>query len=248
MSYKNVLSEMVEKSGLTLREIAEKCKEYHVKIDPSYISKLQTGKQSPASEDINIALAKVCAGDPEYLLFEAYMEKAPKVIKDILGNVTSTFRKFAKTQLTKAPKNTATFKEQIISDMPDWQLLQHVLKYGVGMGIIPFEETRRTVKIAGDPDIESEMIENELFRYTLDDNSMIPIIPKGSKVQLDNSQDIQDGDIVIAQVNHRTIVRRYFSVDDKIILAPENKANEVLKLNKNDAIILGKVKEIITEV
>ena len=56
---------------------------YGVSINPSYISKLRTGKQPPASDDVNIAIAKACGFEKqiEDFLFEAYLEKSPEYIK-----------------------------------------------------------------------------------------------------------------------------------------------------------------------
>lgn len=247
MSYSKTLAEMIEKSELTLREIAEKCKEYHVKIDPSYISKLQSGKNSPASEDINVAIAKVCDGDPNYLLFEAYMEKAPDIMTDTINNICNIFRDFARSHLSKAPKNSAPILEEIIENMSDWGLLQLVLDKGLGLGLIPLTETKRKAKTLGE-DQEIEVLENELFRITMSDNSMNPVIPKGAKIQLDSSANINTGDIVVAEIpNHCRVIRRCILFEDKIFLLPENKVYETKILDRKDIRLFGKVKEVIIE-
>lgn len=87
MKYKELLSELVKNSGLTLREIAEKCKEHNLLIDPSYISKLQTGKQAPPSNDVSRTLAEVLGGDPLKLSWLGFIEKAPYDIQQSLRDL-----------------------------------------------------------------------------------------------------------------------------------------------------------------
>ena len=79
MIYKDLLKSYVEKSGLSLQEIANRItSEYGIGIDKSYISKLQNGKKDPASDELNKALATVTGGDVNELLTAAYIQKAPK--------------------------------------------------------------------------------------------------------------------------------------------------------------------------
>lgn len=84
MGYKELLSDLVKNSGLTLREIADKCKELGISIDPSYISKLQTGKQAPPSDEVSRILAEALGADPIELIWLSYTEKAPDEIKPSL--------------------------------------------------------------------------------------------------------------------------------------------------------------------
>lgn len=81
LSYKKLLSELVKNSGLTLRDIADRCRERGVSIDPSYISKIQTGKQAPPSDEVSRVLAEVLESDPIELIWLGYVEKAPEEIK-----------------------------------------------------------------------------------------------------------------------------------------------------------------------
>ena len=83
MSYSNFLSKTIKESGYSLRDIATLCeKQCNVKITASYLSKLQKeGNKNPASEPVNIAIAKVCKINPDDLLFEADMERAPESVK-----------------------------------------------------------------------------------------------------------------------------------------------------------------------
>lgn len=56
-----------------------------VRIDRSYISMLRNNRtKNPASDEINRALAEITGGDPDKLVYAAYIEKAPKELKEKL--------------------------------------------------------------------------------------------------------------------------------------------------------------------
>lgn len=84
MQYRELLAEYVAKSKMTLREIAEECKVRGEPIDPSYISKLQTGRLPPPSEEVSRVLAEVLGGDANKLVYLGYLEKAPSIIRQLL--------------------------------------------------------------------------------------------------------------------------------------------------------------------
>lgn len=85
MDYAKLLSAYIEKSELSLRRIAELCNKKGFSIDHSYISKLKNGKMPPPSEELSRVLAEVLGGDPETLVIEGYIEKAPEEIKKLLS-------------------------------------------------------------------------------------------------------------------------------------------------------------------
>lgn len=82
--YAQLLSSHIKHSDLTLREIAHQCKERGYPIDPSYISKLQTGRLPPPSEEVSHVLANVLGAQAEELIYWGYIEKAPQVIRQKL--------------------------------------------------------------------------------------------------------------------------------------------------------------------
>lgn len=48
MTYAEMLSDIIKKSELSLRQIAKRCEDLNLKIAPSYISQLKNGKLPPA--------------------------------------------------------------------------------------------------------------------------------------------------------------------------------------------------------
>jgi len=81
LNYANVLSNAVASSGWTYSKVIEKCSKKGVRISRSYLCKLCTGNQKPASDEINRVLADVL-GPVSGVTFEGltvakYMEVLP---------------------------------------------------------------------------------------------------------------------------------------------------------------------------
>ncbi|MBP2655791.1 MAG: hypothetical protein H6Q73_3360 [Firmicutes bacterium] len=82
--YRQLLSHYIKHSGLSLRQIAQQCRERNHSIDPSYISKLQSGHLPPPSEEVSKTLAEVLGANAEELIYLGYIEKAPATIRQRL--------------------------------------------------------------------------------------------------------------------------------------------------------------------
>lgn len=215
MSYSEMLSMMIERSGLTLKNIAEKCNELGVKIDQSYISKLKTGKLPPASDEVNEAIAKVCDYTmTEELLYEAYLEKAPDYIRAFIKNLIKTTREIIITSY----RNDLSEKEYAmlevhynrLSDLEfSKHLSQHTYNSGVNIGL-PNEAGFGEIK-KNDSSSPSEYI------LEMEDDSMEPTIPKGSIIRCDKKAKVKTGDIVVAVSTYdrsEGFIRRYYPMDD----------------------------------
>ena len=87
MTYAEMLSDIIKKSELSLRQIAKRCEDLNLKIAPSYISQLKM-ENSPPSEEVSLILAKACGSDRQaHLVFQGYMEKAPAMVKRIYAGI-----------------------------------------------------------------------------------------------------------------------------------------------------------------
>jgi transcriptional regulator with XRE-family HTH domain len=67
-NYSSLLSDLIDKSGLSLTEITQKAEEYGQKITTSYLSKLKNGKMPPPSFKISIVLAQALNVEPDLLI------------------------------------------------------------------------------------------------------------------------------------------------------------------------------------
>lgn len=85
MCYREILREAINKSGKSLDLIAKECFVGGFNVTTSYLSKLQNGKKSPASDKVNNILAKVLNIDADKLLVAAYREKVPAAVLEKLA-------------------------------------------------------------------------------------------------------------------------------------------------------------------
>ncbi|WP_078382368.1 helix-turn-helix domain-containing protein [Sutcliffiella halmapala] len=94
VNYHELLTQYIEQSGLSLGELSLRLKNVGIEISKSYISKLKNGAKPPASDEINKAIAEVTGGDPNALIWCAYIEKAPETVKrmiDLLSPVLEAY-------------------------------------------------------------------------------------------------------------------------------------------------------------
>jgi transcriptional regulator with XRE-family HTH domain len=78
-----------------LEEVSSELEKLGLSASKQYLSRLQNGKNPPASEELNRALAKVTGGDADQLIWDGYIEKAPEEIKPILEQASTLNEIFA---------------------------------------------------------------------------------------------------------------------------------------------------------
>ncbi|MFB0831891.1 helix-turn-helix transcriptional regulator [Brevibacillus laterosporus] len=225
MDYYKMLIDMIEKSGLTLQEIANRCEDEHgVKINRSYISKLQTRKQAPASDEVNVALAKVCGGDVEKFRYEGYIEKAPDFIKDFIQDVSVTLKEmFIFTLKSYFPEEQLKKSINEIDNRSALDILETSKKY--------LYDAKKEV-----PDLSNPELMLSLVGFEMKDDSMEPVIPKGSIVNIDYRKMINNGDIVLVSLVEGSeedyLIRRAINLGDKVMLISEKSNYEALEIEK----------------
>ncbi|MED1911018.1 LexA family transcriptional regulator [Brevibacillus laterosporus] len=237
MNYYETLSELIKSSGLTLKEIAEKCRELGVKIDPSYISKLQTKKQPPASEEINRALAQVCGGDIDNLVFLGYFEKNPENIKLFIERSIEQFKEATKLLLSmQIPKEKLSLAQQQFDALSPVIFVNQVAQQDPKK----LEDTENNLL---------EKIVNSISEIRMIDDSMEPKIPLNSLLDIDKVGEIKNGDYVLLELEGKiTTVRRYVCIEDKVVLISENPYYQSYELNMTETKILGKVKSVTLKI
>jgi transcriptional regulator with XRE-family HTH domain len=81
-SFARTLREAIWESGLSLREVADRCQQQcNVAVDNSYLSKLQLGACPPPSDKITRALAQVLGLDLVEFALQAYIDRAPEDLR-----------------------------------------------------------------------------------------------------------------------------------------------------------------------
>lgn len=245
MSYHETLTNMIKEKGLSLREISKKCEEeYGVDVAPSYISKLQSG-QAPASDKINRAIALVCERDPDELIFEGYMDRAPDVIHKFIGKFTDQILGVIKLQLLSSmPKEALPIIEHQLSTMKRYDIVRFFLMDSTSAP----EQAENAFIISDGQEGVAQLLLPRIGVLRMDDDAMYPVINKGEMIQLDDVESIASGDIVVVVSEDGShMVRRYYESGKKVVLSPDNKAYERQTLDKKSLTILGRVKSVTRE-
>ena len=247
MSYSNFLSKTIKESGYSLRDIATLCeKQCNVKITASYLSKLQKeGNKNPASESVNIAIAKVCKINPDDLLFEADMERAPESVKKAINELIEFMRNFLLASLNSYTEASQEQKTNIqnaitkITNMSNRELLQAMNEISI------LDDIDNPLEF--NFDLNQDNIQDTIMKFSIniimEDNSMFPIIQQGAKLELVKLAEYSNGDIVSVKINNeKNIIRTYVENENEIVLIPANRDFETITIPKKDIVINGKIK------
>lgn len=247
MGYYETLIEMIEQSRKTLQEIADKCaSDYNVKINRSYISKLQTRKQAPASDEVNIALAKVCGGDVDRFRYEGYIEKAPDFMKENIRILINAHKNLLfsniKNNFSELDEETLERIQASINNLSDYEIFKFEGNYEKNSPNLEAElYSMKKIEKGG----KEELQFNPLYGVIMNDESMEPRIPKGASLYLVSPDKINHGDIVLIKIESNDyLIRRYLPLEGNFLFLSENLAYEPLVLKSDAFEIVGKVKSM----
>ncbi len=257
MPYTKLLNDVIDKSGFTLKEIAEKCTSNGVKVTTSYISTLKndTNNRAP-SDEMSRAIARACNCKEEgILVLEAYIDNAPPEFKGVL--------EFLKRILMSSM--IGVFENEIDNDS-----FENILKMADSMPLssllIQLSKTTEesiqktfgmfnmssTIK-DGFNDIKIQADLKEAQGFPVLDNSMYPIMPENSKavIEYKTIQDFNNGDIIaFSRKNEAELIyRKVVFLDEehkRVAVFPINTEYETQTFDCKDINILGKVKQVIT--
>ena len=253
MSYSSFLAKTIKESNLSLRAIAALCeKNYNVKVTASYLSKLQQeGNKNPASEKVNTAIAKVCEINPEDLIFEADLERAPETVKltinELVEFIKKLFFQIQKHVCTSSKESELNIESEInrYLNMSTREFLQAITKEEAVI-----ESCENPFELGFD--LNNDDLEDFLMKFSInilmEDNSMFPIIKQGAKIELVKLDKYSNGDIVSVELkNEKRLIRTYVESGNDIILIPANQDFETLTIPKEEINIKGKVKSYTIE-
>lgn len=164
LRYSDLLNQYIEESGLTLGEIAKGINDLGVKAERSYISMLKNNKtKNPASEEVNRALATVTGGDPDRLVFAAFIDKAPESMKKILESINDldTFLdEFMKKTKINLDENLVKAQLKAMG-MSDEELADLKIDTDDILKVMSFEEKLEFLKVFIDDAIKQKKAFNE---------------------------------------------------------------------------------------
>lgn len=257
MSYTKLLNQIIEKSGLTLKEIADRCTNDGVKITSSYISTLRndTNNRAP-SDDVSRAIAKACGCKHiDVLVIENYIDNAPESIKrifDMLRDV-SLFCSLSTVQ------NSFTADElknanSVIEKMPLSELLLNISEIQITDMSKLFGAMNITTQFQDDTyNINTQL--KQAVGLEINDDSMSPILSKGNKAvfEIKELKDFSDGDIIAFTEKDKDILifRKIAFLNSEhtnFVMFPVNADYETKIYAADDVTIIGRVCQIISDI
>ena len=117
MNYTEMLNKLINESGMSQKEISEKCKELGEDVTTTYLSALKNTNGKMASDSISRVIAKACnAKYDEILVTQAYIDKAPPIMIDFLEcfrKVGEQGARLTQIALSELPSNLKGISDEI---------------------------------------------------------------------------------------------------------------------------------------
>ncbi len=257
MPYTELLNRLIVESGLTVKEIADRCRANGQEITPSYISLLRNidNKRIP-SDEMSRALAIACNAKHEnILLIESYIDKAPKEIRIAL----EVFRNAIVASILCSFDNELTHEDmKLFQESLSRKPLADIIIETAAQPPIEYEKGKGgSINLQGslkDDEINATVQFNSAIGLPVQDDSMFPTLPKGCKtiLEIKDLADFQNGDILcFAEKGHKELMyRKCAFLDDshsKVAMFPINAQYSSGVYSIDDIAILGKVKQSITD-
>lgn len=245
--YSKLLTKIIAESGLTAKEVVEKCNALGNGIDTTRLSKLQNGKLPAPSEKVSRDIAKVCNTDDRELVIEGYLEKAPEEITQALMSIKYMSTVSALNVFDNAfDKKILEYLQEELEKEP---LAQFIISL-IDNKATDINIDNKSIEFSVDRD-NFNMILNNPSSLKVKDNSMYPTIPLNAEITIKMQDKYNDGDILAIKINNKEdfIVRYVLFKNDTILLTSLNpKEFETLEYKRKEITILGKVIKVITDI
>ncbi len=257
MAYTKLLNTVIEQSGLTVKEIAERCVKMGVDVTPAYISTLRNDKNNRTPSDkVSRALAEACnCTHKNILVVEAYLENAPQEFNGLLELIRSVIitsgmtmieNKLTTQEIREADEILKSFPmAELICDISNEQMLNSIKK---GYGALNIKSTKNFDEVK----IKQEVAPIGL---PITDNGMLPLIKANDFVTIEtlDFEDYKTGDVVYCFKNgekKKAFARKIIVTDNKkqITLLPINSEYNPETISTDEIVIMGKVKKVIATI
>lgn len=247
MPYSKLLKKIIAESGLTSKEVINKCHESGRKIDKAYLSKLLNNKVPAPSEDLSRMIANICNADERRLVLEGYIDKAPNEIKEIFVSL-----KLMITAAALAAYDNVVPEETIkeIKETFEKEPLSDFIFSLIDNQNVSIDSEKDLFNIKSENEKITAILKNPLA-FIISDNAMSPIIPENSEVILKIQDTYENGDILLLKLkDDDKLIARYTLFDsDKVVLTSlDNKNYPKIICNKKDIIIFGKITKTINTI
>lgn len=254
MPYAQLLNTIIENSNLTVKEIAEKCKEFDVDITPAYISTLRNAKTNRTPSDkVSRAITMACNyANKDALIIEAYLDNAPEPIKKFFSIMKQSIAPLTLGAFDN--KLTSQQKREFNAVIDEMSMADFIAEFSTQK--IDYEKSKGLdMKIISDDEIKITNEIKQALGFDVADNGMSPLINKGDKVQVSliKTEEIKTGDIICYAKKEKPsnqFVR-------KVVVGKSTKEFTFLPINNDftpevinieDIIIIGKVVRVTSEI
>lgn len=247
------IQNLIASSDLNQADTIRECEKMGLKLDKSTLTKYLSGKIKKPNPRFLEVITKVCNGDIQKLLLEQDFDNSPQMIKEVFYNlklqISNLVTNFIENQFDEQIEKEI---KKVLRNEPIGDFLMHLLTLDNSSFNINDLFVRQDDKL-----INTTL--NNIFKdikistgYTINDNGMFPIVPKGSKViiEIKDKNDYKINDIFLIKLEKSdTLIARYIKFEkDKIVLYTINKNYKVEEYKENDVIILGKITSVTTNI
>ena len=249
MPYTQLLNQLIDQSGLTAKEIAERCKQQGQTITASYVSILRKeANERIPSDEVSHALEDVLGAPKDTLVLEAYLDNAPEAMKEFLDKMKAQAFELAFRAIDSTLFIGEAERELIAAQLDQMPLARVLLQLSQDMQPGFNQNFITRSEQTDDGQINVSMGMNMDFLIT--DNSMQPVLPEGSKVKLKIQEEYHSGEIVaVTTKDGKNMMYRklYITRDCKQMLVPLNPAFDVIEFDWENTIIFGRVEAVVTQ-
>ncbi len=257
MSYNERLNKLIDDSGLKIITISQRCKQQGVDVNPSYISILKNSPDKVASPQVSRAIAKACgAKDPDILVIENYIDKAPDEIKKVFEVMKTVI---AEAGLSLLSNDMSDIEKKAIADNISNMQVADFISYVNSQDVGKYKKmynSNNMQAVVKDGGVSFVAKLSEPQGFPIIDDTMAPLLCKGDKVNIyvySSADEIKDNDIVAYTENtnkNNIIFRKCMISDDEITMFPLSAKAHITKYKFKDKKIniLGKVTRFIRNV
>lgn len=246
MPYKKLLNQLIEQSGMTAKEIAERCEAEGAAITPSYLSMLRkedSGRK--ASDEVSVALARVFEKNEQLLVLERVIDDAPKELKTAIKNLALT------AGLTMARASNQKITDEMYRSMQMLIEQQPLAEIVLSLQKIPdFNSYNKELftEMSEAPEGNITVNVSGLRAFTATDDAMYPTIKKGDKVQIAVQPTYKTGEIIalMACGQGDVLYRQMQNLNEQTLLLAFNSAYEPMTYDPKNMVILGKAISVST--
>lgn len=160
LNYSSLLSDLIDKSNLSLTDICSRAEKHGQKITTSYLSKLKNGKMPPPSFKISIALALSLEIDPELLLAAGIKDNSEENQKELQKALNDLYPGLEEEQLVQTASKIIESPAKIVD--PQFTVNENDLLLEQDLSLESLKE-KFNLEIDGKPATNEEI--EEMINY-----------------------------------------------------------------------------------